>query len=59
MTGRLRVKNGYFYAIINYKDKFGNYRQKWINSGLVERGNKKNAQRFLEEKIKTLKKTNM
>ncbi len=55
MTGRLRVKNGYFYAIINYKDKFGNYRQKWINSGLVERGNKKNAQRFLEEKIKSFK----
>lgn len=55
MTGRLKVKNGLFYAIINYKDNLGRYKQKWIPTGLSERGNKKEAQSFLQEQLETFK----
>ena len=51
MTGNLKVKNGMYYAVINYKDKYGRYKQKFINSKLKERGNKKEAQKFLAEQI--------
>ncbi len=51
MTGTLKVKNGIYYAVINYKDDFGKYKQKWISTGLKERGNKKQAQRFLNEQL--------
>ena len=27
-TGCLTTRNGYFYAVIKYKDKFGNWKQK-------------------------------
>ena len=51
MTGCVKLKNGYYYAVINYKDKFGVYKQKWIATGLKERGNKKLAKEFLENQI--------
>ena len=41
MTGSLRVRKGVYYAVINYKDTYGNYKQRWISTGLKERGNKK------------------
>ena len=50
MTGTLKVKRGYYYAVINYKDNYGKYKQKWFNTGLKERGNKKEAQKILEDK---------
>ncbi len=53
MTGTLKVKNGVYYAVINYKDDFGKYKQKWISTGLKERGNKKQAQRFLDEQLQS------
>lgn len=53
MTGALKVKRGYYYAVINYKDNYGKYKQKWFNTGLKERGNKKEAQRILDEKLTT------
>ena len=52
MKGSLKVKRGIYYAVINYKDEFGKYKQKWISTGLKERGNKKEAQKFLEEQLK-------
>ena len=52
MKGSLKVKRGIYYAVINYKDEFGQYKQKWISTGLKERGNKKEAQKFLEEQLK-------
>ena len=55
MTGRLKVKNGLFYAVVNYKDEFGRYKQKWIPTGLSERGNKKEAQIFLQKELETYK----
>src|SRR5574344_3075777 len=51
MTGSLKVKNGVYYAVINYKDNYEKYKQKWITTGLKERGNKKEAQRFLDEQL--------
>ena len=50
-TGCLTVRNGYFYAVIKYKDRFGNWKQKRISTGLKERGNKKQAKLFLEKEL--------
>ena len=50
-TGCLTTRNGYFYAVIKYKDKFGNWKQKRISTGLKERGNKKQAKLFLEKEL--------
>lgn len=58
MTGSLKIKNGIYYAVINYKDNFGKYKQKWITTGLKERGNKKEAQRFLNEQLELFKPDN-
>lgn len=55
MTGSLKVKNGIYYAVINYKDNFGKYKQKWITTGLKERGNKKEAQKFLNKQLELFK----
>lgn len=51
MKGSLKIKRGYFYAVINYKDNYGKYKQKWFNTGLKERGNKKQAQKILETEL--------
>lgn len=53
MKGSLKIKRGYFYAVINYKDNYGKYKQKWFDTGLKERGNKKEAQKILDEKLST------
>lgn len=55
MTGHLKVRNGIYYAVINFKDRNGKYKQKWISTGLKERGNKKQAKEFLEEKLNSFK----
>ncbi len=47
MKGSVRVRNGTLYAVISYKDNLGQYKQKWISTGLKERGNKKQAQKNL------------
>ena len=51
MTGRLTTKNGIIYCVLSYKDTDGTFKQKWITTGLSERGNKKAAQAFLQQKI--------
>ena len=51
MKGSLRVKDGMYYAVISYKNEHGQYKQKWITTGLKERGNKKAAQKILEEEV--------
>ncbi len=51
MTGSLQIKNNKFYAVINAYDKNGKRKPKWISTGLTVRGNKKNAEKFLREKI--------
>lgn len=51
VTGSVQTKNGKYYAVLNYKDDFGKRRQKWIGTGYTIRGNKKKAERFLEEQL--------
>lgn len=55
MKGKLYVKNGMYYVVINYKDSYGKYKQKWIATKLKERGNKKNAEKILEEVLEKFK----
>lgn len=50
-SGYLKLRNGVFYAVISYRDKLGNRKQKWISTGLKERGNKKNAKEILDQEI--------
>ena len=49
VAGHVREKKGYFYAVLNYNDVFGNRKTKWIATGLPVKGNKKRAEAFLQE----------
>ena len=51
MKGSLRVRDGMLYAVISYKNNLGQYKQKWITTGLKERGNKREAQKILEAEL--------
>lgn len=51
VTGSVQAKNGKYYAVLNYKDDFGKRKQKWIGTGYPIRGNKKKAERFLEDQL--------
>lgn len=50
VAGHLREKNGYYYAVLNYTDSFGNRKSKWVSTGLTVKGNKKRAEAVLAEK---------
>lgn len=50
MTGSLQVKNGKFYMVLNCKDH-GKRKQKWLPTGLPERGNKRRAEQLLRETL--------
>lgn len=39
MTGSLQIKNGNFYAVLNFRDNNNRRVQKWFNLHLPERGN--------------------
>jgi len=49
MTGSLQIKNDKYYAVINYKDKYGKSKQKWKSTGLPTRGNKRRATEILNK----------
>ena len=51
VTGNIQPKKGVYYAVINLYDENGKRRQKWINTNLPLRGNKKAAEAFLAEQI--------
>ena len=51
VTGNVQVKYGRYYAVINLYDEKGKRRQKWINTNLAIRGNKKAAEAFLNEQL--------
>ncbi len=54
-TGSLQIKNGTYYAVINtYPD--GKRKQKWINLGFNEKGNKKRAEQALRDQISKFEK---
>ncbi len=50
MTGSLAEKNGKYYAVLNLNEH-GKRKQKWINTGLPIKGNKKKADQFLRIKL--------
>ena len=43
VTVSLQEKNGIYQAVLNYKDKDGKRKQKWVSTKLKVRGNKKQA----------------
>lgn len=49
IAGRLQEKNGYFYVVLSYKDSTGKRKEPWISTGLTVKGNKRRAQKLLEE----------
>ena len=53
VAGHLQEKNGYFYAVLSYKDAQGKRKTKWIPTGYLIRGNKKKAEAFLMEQRQT------
>ena len=55
MTGKIKTRDGILYAVINYKDNYGRYKQKWISTKLKERGNKKLAKEILEQEMEKFK----
>jgi len=49
IAGHLRIKNGYFYIVLNLKDDDGKRKQKWISTKLTVKGNKKRAEQLLSD----------
>ena len=50
MTGSLQIKNGKYYMVLN-STKNGKRKQRWIATGLPEKGNKRRAEQMLREKL--------
>ena len=44
VAGHLSVKNGKYYAVLNYKNAKGERKSKWVPLGLPEKGNKRKAE---------------
>ena len=51
VTGNLQIKDGKYYAVVNLRDETGKRKQKWVSTGLPVRGNKKNAEQFLNQEL--------
>lgn len=51
MTGSLQIKNGKYYAVLNFKTEDGKRKQKWINTDLDVKGNKRKAEVFLQKAL--------
>ena len=47
VSGTLALKNGYYYAVLSYQDAAGKRHQKWVSTGLPQKGNKRQAEQGL------------
>ena len=47
VSGTLALKNGYYYAVLSYRDAAGKLHQKWVSTGLPQKGNKCRAEQEL------------
>lgn len=47
VSGTLALKNGYYYAVLSYRDAAGKRYQKWVSTGLPQKGNKRRAEQEL------------
>ena len=41
ITASLQIKNNIYQVVLNYKDINGKRKQKWVSTGLSEKGNNK------------------
>lgn len=51
MTGSLQIKNGKYYAVLNFKDNEGKRRQKWISLDMEVKNNKRKAEQALKKLV--------
>lgn len=51
ISATLQEKNGRFYIVARIPTPIGQYRQKWISTGLPVAGNKRKAKQMLELKL--------
>jgi len=51
LTGRLQEKKGYYYVLISYKNEAGEYKRKWMPTGLPVKNNKRKAEKMLPELV--------
>lgn len=51
ITGSLQIKNNKYYAVLNFKDKEGKRKQKWISLDLEVKNNKRKAEQALNKLI--------
>lgn len=49
IAGHLQEKKGYFYVVLNIENEDGNRTPKWFKTGLSVKGNKKRAERMLND----------
>lgn len=49
MTGSVQLNKGYWYCVLNMRDENGKPKKKWISTGLPEKGNKRKAEKRLQE----------
>ncbi len=49
MTGSLQIKNGKYYAVLNFKDDDGKRKQKWISLDMEVKNNKRKAEQALKK----------
>ncbi len=47
VSGHLQIKNGKYYAVLNYQDANNKRKTKWISLNLPEKGNKRKAEEML------------
>ena len=59
ITGSIQEKNGRYHMVINMPTESGKTKPKWISTGLKIRGNKKQAQKMLDDKLSELNKYNL
>lgn len=53
VAGHLREKNGYYQMVLSFKDPTGKRKTKSISTGLTVKGNKRKAEKMLDELRKT------
>ena len=51
ITGFVTVKGGKYYAVLNVHDEMGRRKPKWVPTDLPQRGNKRNAEKILQNLI--------
>ena len=59
ITGSIQQKNGRYHMVINMPMENGKTKPKWISTGLKIIGNKKQAQKMLEDKLSELNEYNL